>query len=88
MRVTVIGVQRTDLMNNVLIVLKLGNKSVFEFFVQIKVGALLSISSVFFSFVTQKNKFRVDVSAGRHDEVFYLIIEENASFQKAPRNEV
>lgn len=52
MSISVICIQTTDLMNNILIVLKFGHKFVFQFFIHVKVGSFLRISSTSYKFVT------------------------------------
>ena len=48
----IIGVQCADLMNNILIVLKLGHKLMLQFFIHALVGSCYLISSIKFRIVT------------------------------------
>ncbi len=54
MGIAIIGVQRTYLVNNVLVVLKFRYKLMLEIFVHVKMVGRCSISSVFICFVTEK----------------------------------
>jgi hypothetical protein len=56
MGISVIGVQTTHLMNNVLVALKFGHEFVFQFFVHPVVSSFCGISSTSCVFVTTRCK--------------------------------